>query len=400
MHQTVTIKAVGNRGDGVAAGPLFVPYTLPGESVEIESGGERARLLSVIAPSPERIEPFCGLFGQCGGCAIQHWSEAGYRAWKRGLVVEALEAAGIDAVVEELVDAHGEGRRRATLHARKGKLGFAEARSHEIIALENCPILVPALNAVLPAIAMIERALRGLKKSIDFVLTAGLSGVDCDIRGAGKIEESLRHKLAAFAGDHDFARLSVHGDVVVERRPPQVVFAGRAVTPPPGAFLQATQAADEILAALVLEGVAGAKRIADLFCGCGTLSLPLAQGAHVHAYDSDKAAVAALERGTHVPGLKPVVAQMRDLFHRPLLAEELKGFDALVFDPPRAGAAAQAKRLAASKIRRIVAVSCNPATFAVDATLLLAGGYRLTRLTPVDQFRHSAHVEIVALFER
>jgi len=400
MLEILEIRAVGNRGDGVAVGPVFVPYTLPGETVEVERDGERGRLVRVVTPSAARIDPFCSLFTRCGGCAIQQWSEDGYRAWKRGLVVEALAQARIEAEVAPLVDAHGEGRRRATLHARKGKLGFAEARSHEIIALEACPILVPALNRILPAIAMIERAMRGLHKPLDFVLTATNAGIDCDIRGAGKVDETMRLKLAGFAGDHDLARLSIHGDVVVERRAPLVRFGERDVTPPPGAFLQATEVADTVLADLVLDGVSGAKRVADLFCGCGTFSLPLAAFSHLFACDSDKAAVAALERAGRAPGLKPLKAETRDLFHRPLLAEELKSFDAVVFDPPRAGAQAQAKRLAASKVKRIAAVSCNPVTFAADAAVLIAGGYRLKALTPVDQFRHSAHVEVVALFER
>jgi 23S rRNA (uracil1939-C5)-methyltransferase len=395
------IERLGHRGDGVAPGPVFVPYALPGERVSAEVEGDRGRLIALQEPSSERIEPFCPLFTRCGGCAIQHLAEPAYQAWKRSLVVEALTQARIDVDVEPLVDAHGKGRRRVTLHARKGKVGFAAAKSHELVELDSCPILVPQLNQGLEAVRAFERQLRGLGKPLDIVLTATLTGLDCDIRGAGRIDDKMRLKLADLAAQFDLARLSNHGDIVIERRAPAVRFGTAQVCPPPGAFLQATAAADIALTTLVREGVAGARRVADLFSGCGTFGLALATSSHIDAFDSDKPAIAALEKAARLTGgLKPVKAQARDLFHRPLLSDELKPFDAVVFDPPRAGAEAQARRLAVSKVRRLVAVSCSPATFARDATILIAGGYRLTRVTPVDQFRHSAHVELVGLFER
>lgn len=395
------IERLGHRGDGVAPGPVFVPYALPGERVLAEVTGERGRLIALQEPSPDRVEPFCPHFGLCGGCAVQHWSVPAYQAWKRGLVEEALRQAGIEAPVEPLVDAHGRGRRRATLHARKGSLGFAEARSHAIVELDACPILVPELNRGLEAVRALEKQLRGLGKPLDFVLTATVTGLDCDIRGAGRVDDRMRLRLADLAQQFDLARLSNHGDVVIERRAPVVRFGGVEVSPPPGAFLQATEEADTALTTLVREGLAGARRIADLFSGCGTFALALADKLHVQAFDSDKPAISALDRAARrAQGLKPVSATARDLFHRPLLAEELKPFDAAVFDPPRAGAEAQARRLAASRLRRIVGVSCNPTTFARDAALLIAGGFRLAKVTPVDQFRHSGHVELVGVFER
>lgn len=395
------IERLGHRGDGIAPGPVFVPYALPGETVLAEVAGERGRLVALQEPSPDRIEPFCRHFMHCGGCAIQHLSVPAYQAWKRDLVVDALKQAGIEAPVEPLVDAHGRGRRRATLHARKGKVGFAEARSHAIVELDACPILVPELNRGLEAVRALEKQLRGLGKPLDLVLTATITGLDCDIRGAGRVDDKMRLRLSDLARQFDLARLSNHGDVVIERRAPVVRFGTVEVSPPPGAFLQATAEADAALTALVRGGLAGAKRIADLFSGCGTFALALADAMHVQAFDSDKPAISALDRAARrAQGLKPVGATVRDLFHRPLLAEELKPFDAVVFDPPRAGAEAQAKRLAAAKLRRIVGVSCNPTTFARDAALLIAGGYRLVRVTPVDQFRHSGHVELVGVFER
>ena len=267
----VTIDRLGHRGDGVAAGPLFVAYALPGEAVTVEVAGERGRLVSIEVPSPERIAPFCPYFGTCGGCAIQHLAEPAYRAWKRSLVVDALLQTGLDIDVAPLVDAHGDGRRRATLHGKGEVVGFAEARSHALVDIASCPILVPPLDAALPAVRAVVRALRGLAKPLDVVVTATGTGVDMDLRGAGKVPEPLRQKLAQLATAHDLARIAIHGDVVVERRAPLVQFGRAAVAPPPGAFLQATEAADRILAALVQAGIGKSRRVADLFCGCGTL---------------------------------------------------------------------------------------------------------------------------------
>lgn len=401
MTATLTIERLGHRGDGVARGPVFIAYALPGEIVEAEVQGERGRLLALQSASPDRIAPFCPHFTVCGGCAVQHLAEPAYRAWKRGLVVEALAQAHVEAPVAELVDAHGAGRRRVVLHARAGRLGFAEARAHAIVDLDACPILVPALNAALPAARALEKQLRGLGKPLDFALTATSTGIDCDIRGAGRVDERMRLRLAELAADFDLARLAIHGDVVVERRAPVVRFGRAEVAPPPGAFLQATGAADEALSALVRQGLAGARRVVDLFSGCGTFALALADMAAIEAYDSDKPAVAALDRAARrTPGLKPVRALARDLFHRPLLPDELQPFDAAVFDPPRVGALEQVRRLAGARLKRIVGVSCNPATFARDAAILIAGGFRLSAVTPVDQFRHSAHVELVGVFQR
>jgi 23S rRNA (uracil1939-C5)-methyltransferase len=260
---------------------------------------------------------------------------------------------------------------------------------------------VPELNRGLEAVRGLEKQLRGLGKPLDIVLTATVSGLDCDVRGAGRIDDKMRLKLSELAIRYDLARLSNHGDVVIERRAPMVRFGSVDVSPPPGAFLQATSEADKVLTALVQDGLAGAKRVADLFAGCGTFGLTLAFLSHVQAFDSEKAAIAALDKAARrARGLKPITAIARDLYHRPLLPEELKAFDGVVFDPPRAGAEAQARRLATASVRRIVAVSCNPSTFARDAAILVAGGFRLAKVTPVDQFRHSAHVEVVGVFER
>jgi 23S rRNA (uracil1939-C5)-methyltransferase len=409
--ERLAIIGVGHRGDGIAQGPdgeIYVPGTLPGEAVEVEAvpgHPDRRRLLNVANESPARIAPICPHFGVCGGCAVQHWDAAHYRAWKRGLVVEALRQAGLDAPVAELVDAHGEGRRRATFHARGGgkgvlEVGFAAARSHRIVAIDRCPVLAPGLRGALGAAWALAEALGATKKPLDIAATATDAGLDVDVRGSGALKPALMTTLARIAAERDLARLTRHGELVALSRPPTVRIGKTIVPLPPAAFLQATAAGETALAQLVLAACAGAGKIADLFAGVGPFALRLAEGAPVLAVDDDEAALAAVRRAAATHGLKPVETERRDLFRRPLLADELKDFDTVVFDPPRQGAEAQARALAASRVALIVAVSCNPATFARDAAILTAAGYRLATVTPIDQFRYTAHVEIVAGLER
>ena len=403
--ERVTISHVGHRGDGVA-GQRFVPFTLAGEVVEIEGDGERVPPAAIITASAERISAACGYFGTCGGCALQHWAPASYLSWKRDLVATALAARGLGSDIGETVDAHGHGRRRVTLHARRGDgarltVGFAAARSHAIVAIEACPVLEPALERALPAARAIARVLEPVGKPLDIQVTLTDQGLDMELRGAGRLSEHLRQELIAAAGAERLVRLTNHGHLVMQREPPSVHVAGLRVQLPPGAFLQATAAGEETLGRLVMDGVGKAKSAADLFCGVGPFALRLAQRMKVRAADADASAVAALAAALrHGSGLKPVAAEARDLFRRPLTAADLKGLDAVVFDPPRAGAEAQAKVLAKADIGRIVAVSCNPATFARDAAILAGGGWKLADVTPVDQFRWSAHVELVARFTR
>jgi 23S rRNA (uracil1939-C5)-methyltransferase len=406
--ESVVIGEVGHQGDGIAAaaqGRLFVPYTLPGETVEIERDGERARLLKIIAPSPERVEPICPYFGVCGGCALQHWRDDGYRAWKHALVSSALQHAGIETEIAPLIDAHGKGRRRAVLHARRGEgkgvtVGFAAKRSHAIVPIEQCPVLAPALKRVFDIGRRIAEILSPKEKPLDLHFTATDGGLDLDVRGSGPIDRKMTTALARIAEDEKLARLTRHGEIVTQLTEPAIEIGHARVVLPPGVFLQATQAGEDTLARLVCDAAGKAKKIADLFCGVGTFTLRLAERAKILAADSDAPAIAALVRAAKAPGLKPVETIMRDLFRRPLVAMELKGCDLVVLDPPRQGAEAQARELARSKIGRVIYVSCNPASFAHDAKILGVGGYRLTLVTPVDQFRYSAHVELVGVFER
>jgi 23S rRNA (uracil1939-C5)-methyltransferase len=412
MPEHLVIEQIGHRGDGVsegADGPIYVPGALPGETVEVEPVAghpDRRHLLRVEAPSAERIAPICPHFGVCGGCAIQHWEAARYRAWKRGLVVEALQQARLDAPVGDLIDAHGDGRRRAVLHARRGthevlEVGFSAARTHRLVAIDACPVLSPRLGGAIEAAWAIAEVLAPAVKPLDIHVTATDAGLDIDVRGSGPLTAPLTAALARVAEQRDLARLTRHGEMVAQRRAPTVRVGKAIVNLPPAAFLQATVAGEAALARLVLAACADAKNTADLFAGIGPFALRLAESTRVHAADSDEAAIGALQRAAATTaGLKPVTVEVRDLFKRPFVPAELARFDAVVFDPPRQGAQAQARELAASRVPRVVAVSCNAATFARDAAELVRGGYRLLEVTPVDQFRYAAHVEIVARFER
>jgi 23S rRNA (uracil1939-C5)-methyltransferase len=410
--ERLVVNRLGHRGDGVADaadGPVYIPGALPGETVEVEQVAghpDRRRLLQVEHLSAERIAPICPHFGVCGGCAVQHWEEARYRAWKRGLVVEALHQAGLDAPVGELIDAHGGGRRRAVFHARRGahdvlEVGFAALRSHRLVAIDRCPILAKPLDGAIDAAWAIAEALGATRKPLDIPITATDGGLDVDVRGSGPLTAAKIAALAQVAEQHDLARLTRHGELIALRRVPSVRIGKATVPLPPAAFLQATAAGEAALARLALAACAGAGNIADLFCGVGPFALRLAEGARVVAIDDDEAALAALKRAAATTaGLKPVAVERRDLFRRPLLAAELSDFDAVVFDPPRQGAETQALELAAGGVPVLVAVSCNPATFARDLRALMRGGYRVGEITPVDQFRYAAHVEIVARLEK
>jgi 23S rRNA (uracil1939-C5)-methyltransferase len=404
--EEVSIVALDAHGHGLTANSAIVLGALPGERTLVKIDGKRAELVETLNPAPERAEPICPWFGTCGGCVAQHMSPSLYRGWKRGLVVEALEHEGVAAEVGELVDAHGAGRRRATFHARfphgqVDEIGFMRARSHDIIAIDNCPLFSPGMGGAIQAAQALSGDLRGLMKPLDIGVTATLDGLDVDLRGSGPLGRAETQKLTQTADALDLARVCNHGEIVIERRPPRFAF-GKALTRlPPGGFLQATEVGEAWLAEFAERAFAGAKRVADLFCGAGAFALRLARGREVFAADADPAAVAALARAAATtPGLRKLEAETRDLFRRPLRADELAAFDAALIDPPRAGAIEQARALAASALPLVVSISCNAATFARDARILVDGGFRIESVTPLDQFRFSAQVEIAAVFRR
>jgi 23S rRNA (uracil1939-C5)-methyltransferase len=405
--QELTIDGLDHRGDGVARGSIHIAGALPGERVLAKVAGERGALVEVLDVSRQRAAPICPYFGDCGGCATQHLAHELYVGWKRDILVGALAHARVAASVDALVDAHGEGRRRATFHARfaaegpHDEVGFMRARAHDIVEIAACPVLAPGMAGALAAARALAAALRGIGKPLDINVTATLSGLDVDVRGCGPLDFPTQQKLIDTANRLDIARLSNHGEVIIERRAPEVLMGLALVRPPPGGFLQATLEGERILAELALNAVQGARRVADLFCGAGAFALRLAARCDVHAVEIDRPALAALTRAaSETRSLRPVTSEARDLFHRPIGLEELKEFDAVVLDPPRAGALAQSRALAASAVATIVAVSCNAASFARDMSVLVAGGYRLESVTPIDQFRFSPHVEIVAILRR
>ena len=412
MTVPLTIARIGHRGDGIAdtnTGPVYVPYALPGETVTVEpvkGHPDRRHLIRVDTPSHEREAPICKHFGICGGCAMQHWSLAEYHLWKRGLVAEALAHANLIAPVDTLIDAHGQGRRRAVFHARRGgkdvlEVGFTAPRAHHVIAIDNCPVLSKGLDGAIEAAWAVAEILKPTDKPLDIHVTATDSGIDMDVRGSGPLTSQRTGVLARLVEKHKLARLTRHGELVAQGSQPTLKVGKAHVPLPAGAFLQATAEGEAVLAKLVLQHVGKAKRVADLFAGIGTFALRLAENANVSAADSEASAIKALERAAGATaGLKRVEVQTRDLFRRPLMANELKVFDAVVFDPPRQGAEAQVRELAKSKVPVVVAVSCDATTFARDARVLVDGGYKVVSVTPVDQFRYSYHVELVAKFEK
>lgn len=407
--QALDIARLGAQGDGVAdtsTGPVFVPYVLPGERVHAEVRGERARLIAVLAPSPNRVAPVCRHFTHCGGCALQHVERGTYLAWKRDSVATAFGARGILAPVGHVVMVGLGARRRATFSARRtGRgivLGFFEARGHEIVDLQECPVTASAIVRTLPGLKRLVEPLVTQKFPVRLTVTLAANGLDVALEDLpAELPPEIRERLAREAAAASLARVTVAGDTLYQSTVPAVRVGEANVVLPPRAFLQAAPAAEAELVRLVTTAAAGAKRVADLFCGLGTFTFPLAERAPVLAVDGDKQAIAALQGAAkRAPGLKPIDTKVRDLFREALAGKELEGFEAVVFDPPRAGAAAQAAALAGSKVQTVIAVSCNPATLARDARILIDGGFKLEAVTPIDQFLYSPHVEAVAVFRR
>jgi len=413
--ENVTIQKLGGQGDGIAQGadgPIYVPFTLPGENVAIARVKSQGTLMSITTASPDRQEPHCrhfgpdGVNGTCGGCTLQHYADAPYRAFKRQLVIDALRSKGLAPEVDDIVAAHPGERRRVVFAARKTEkstlIGFNQAESHHIVAIEECPIASAGIMARLDAIRAVATAIAANAEAFRISVLETLSGLDLAVDGIKSLSDKQRRStVETVLALRGIARVSLNGEILVEPAKPMIDFGGVQVAPPPGAFTQATKQAEDAMAALVAAHVGKAKRIADLFAGSGTFSLRLARIGRVHAVESEDKPLAALDHAArNTQGLKPVTVERRDLFRRPLMAQELKVYDAVVFDPPRAGAEFQCKELARSQVKKIVAVSCNPLTFARDLALLVEGGYRITKVTPIDQFLWTSHVEVVAVLEK
>ncbi len=390
------IERIGERGDGLARGQAFA-RTLPGERVQRQTNGA----LKIIEPSPDRIKAFCPVFESCGGCKLQHWMAEPYQTWKTTLLVDALKARGPEPKVEVLIDAHGEGRRRASFHVREmegqWQAGFMAAGTHALVPIASCPILVPKLQNV-PLLAARFGSLFG---ECDVLVTAADNGLDIAIKAKRQMPDKALQSLDTLMRDHDISRIALNGQTLVQRAPPLITMGKAQIALPVGAFLQATKRGEDLLSTLVESHMGKAKKVADLFCGLGPFAFRLAEKRSVAAFDSDKGAIAAMGQALrHVHGLRPLKPHVLDLFHNPLTPAELNEYDAVVLDPPRAGAQAQCEAIAKSKLTRVIMVSCDMQTFARDAGILVTAGFACTSLTPVDQFKYSPHLECVGLFTR
>jgi len=408
MAETLTIQSLGHEGDGVAetaAGrKVFVPFTLPGEVVTAEIDGERGHLVSIEEASPDRIDPACRHFGTCGGCALQHWAPEHYQAWKRDLVVHAFAQRGIETDVSPVVPVASHTRRRAVFTlARDDKglvLGFNKRDSHDVLAIEECPLLVPEIETRRDKLAALANRLVDQGKRARMTVVATDTGLDVALEGARKPGRADYEALGRAATDGAIARLTVDGAEIVMSRQPEIRNDPLVVYPSPGGFLQATAPSEQAMADLVDAAIGKSGPVLDLFSGIGTFTLRLARRFPVLAVEGEDALLKALDRSMrYSKGIRAITTRRRDLFLNPMVPVELKPFKAVVFDPPRAGAKAQCEMLAKSDVPRIVGVSCNPATLARDARILIDGGYRLTSVTPVDQFLWSGHIEVVATFE-
>jgi 23S rRNA (uracil1939-C5)-methyltransferase len=408
LVRDVVITRVGAQGDGVADGPdgpVYVPFTLASERVRASFATERGRLLEIMEPSVNRIAAVCQHFGRCGGCAVQHMAASVYSEWKRDQVIAAFRARGIDADVAPLLRPEGK-RRRAVLTVRRTdegmQIGFHEAQTHDLFDIRECPVLERRIVEALPGLKRLLMPLISKRGEAKVSVTVSAAGLDVAISGIERaLTAPVRAAIAKGADALGLARVSVEGDSICEALMPYLVFGSAEVPVPPGVFIQAMGEAEQAMADLILIGLGKVKTVADLFSGAGAFTFRIASRAKVFAVDSDKSAIAALAQGVRkATGIKPVSTLVRDLFREPLSALELNAHDAVVFDPPRAGAEAQVKMLVKSKVKTVVAVSCNPATLARDARVLIDGGYKMEIVTPIDQFQYSPHIEAVVVFRR
>lgn len=408
MTIRVSIGSMGASGDGIAQlpdGQVFVPFTLPGEVANVARDKNRATLIALIEASPERVEPSCIHFESCGGCSLQHWQSESYQQWKSSLVASALDGRGLDYDLAPLIPCEPESRRRVTFAARKTEaamlLGFNRHQSHDLINISECAVAVPSITSRLDDLRKVAVHLADGAKPFKLTVTETEAGLDLAASGCPSPSDAARRILTPLMLELGFSRLSVDGEIILEPVKPLITIGKVPVNVPSGGFLQATIAAETLMAELVINHFKKVKKSADLFSGMGTFALRMAQVMAVHAVEYDAPALAALDRGIrHVQGLKPVTHERRDLFRRPILTKDLNVYQGVVFDPPRAGAEAQAMQLAKSTVKKVAAISCNPVTLARDLAILVKGGYKIDKVIPVDQFLWTSHVETVALLSK
>ena len=399
------IMRLNHHGNGITENGYYAPMTLPGEVVRARYNKKSLDEISIIEPSSDRVQPPCIHFKACGGCHLQHASDEFVSRWKVSIVEQALAAHGISTELHACLTSPIGSRRRATFSARRTKKGVMagfHARSSDIIVeISNCQLIQADLVAALPIIEALALITTSRKGELSAQVTISQAGLDISIEGCKPLNGPMRDSLSQVAKAHKLARLTCDKEVIAMRHAPSQKFGTATVIPPPGSFLQATKEGQEHLQKTVKTILKDAKRVVDLFSGCGTFSLPLAETSEVHAIEVDKDMVAALDKGwRHATGLRKISREARDLFRRPLLPDELEKFDAAIIDPPRAGAEAQVANLCKSNIKKVAYVSCNPVTFARDAALLVANGFDLQFVQTVDQFRWSYHIELVGSFSK
>ena len=403
------IDFVGHQGDGVAhlnGNAIYVPFTLGGETVSVEGNGSRRDIKSITQPSPRRIDPVCKHFGTCGGCQVQHMSEETYLEWKMGLVTEPLKRVGITLQPDALISFEDSSRRKCVFNAQRTpegmQLGFIESSENKILAIEICPVLVPQINEQLDVIRDLVNSVPTTKHALRISVLATENGLDINIDEAKPLSETERQVLIKKTIAHKFSRLTVNQETLIKIAEPHIKIASTIVSPPPAAFVQALKEAEDVMSNLVASFLKGCKQVTDLYCGIGTFALKLAENSAVYAVEESGAALNSLDQAWRQTGgkLKQIKTEKRNLERRPVTLGELKKMDGLVFDPPRAGAELQTRQVAKSRVKKVAAVSCNPTTLATDLEILVAGGFNIKRIIPIDQFKYTPHLEVVVLLER
>ncbi len=415
MTIRVKIDHIGARGDGVANGPIYVPFSVDGDDLEIKIQGQKGRIKHIHKASPDRIAPICKHFGRCGGCSLQHVSEDYYASWKQEQVRVALSHRGFDDIIilDPLLSDTGSRRRARISVMGRGKgvaiAGFAERASHNIIDITECPVMAPEIVAFIEPLRKFLGGQLDLRKKMAVQINLAENGLDIILESTGEPDLDLRMDIAAFAEGQDVARIcwqdtrpkNPYHEILCERRKPYVTFDGRQVYIPPGSFLQATKDGEAALTHFMKQALGDADKVVDIFAGCGTFTVALIGDHAVHAVEGDQDMVDALKNSAYQMGtIRNLTTEVRDLFLRPLLPHELNKFDAVVIDPPRAGARDQVEQIAKSDMKNIVMISCNPATFARDARTLVDAGFIMGDILPVDQFLYSPHLEVIAGFRR
>ncbi len=403
------IDFVGHKGDGVAhlnSNPIYVPYALKGETLTVTGSGPRREIDTIIEASEHRVEPVCKYFGTCGGCQLQHMGEAAYLEWKTGLVTEPLSRVGINLEPDTLLIYPDASRRKCVFNAQRTaegmQLGFTEKASNEIVALDECPVLVQSINEQLDKIHDLVNSVPTTKHPLRVSVLDTKNGLDITIEDAKPLSETERQVLIKKTIAHKLSRLTVNLETLIKTTEPHIKIASTIVAPPPAAFVQALKQAEDDMSEIVASFLKGCKQVADLYCGIGTFALKLAENSAVYAVEESGEALNSLDQAWRQTGgkLKQVITEKRNLERRPVTFGELKKMDGLVFDPPRAGAELQCKQIAKSRVKKVAAVSCNPNTLATDLEILLAGGFEVKRIIPIDQFKYTPHVEVVVLLER